>query len=305
MKRLAISACHCAFPRLGRCRARGRADRPQIQPCGGAGRAQGQGGAVLQGTGREIHRRPRQGRSLSELLALQGQRGTRGAAARLGAVAGAVDVEVQPARRQGVRRFRFAVSVERRGARPADDGEPDDGRTQQEAREQGGCAARLLGQWRARLHRQQAADHAGRFSRHENAHPGRQGAGCGGARARRHSADHRLRRALSGAADRRGRRRGQRSDEYSDPTVLRSAEAPDHLAPRPADLRARDQQDLLECAAAGCARPARSRGERIRRISSTPPRPRTTRTRSRRSRPRARPKFMSSPRRKRRLGSTN
>ena len=175
-------------------------------------------------------------------------------AARLGAVAGAVDLEIQPARRQGVRRFRPAVSVERRGARPADDGEPDDGRPQQEAREQGRFAARLLGQRRARLHRQQAPDHAGRFSRHENAHSGRQGAGRGDARAWRHSADHRLRRTVPGAADRRGRRRGQRADEYSHAAILRSAEAPDHIAPRPADLCARHQQDLLEFAAAGCAR---------------------------------------------------
>ena len=45
---------------------------------------------------------------------------------------------------------------------------------------------------------------------------GSQGARCGDARARRHSADHGLLRALSGAADRRGRRRGQRAVEYPD-----------------------------------------------------------------------------------------
>ena len=43
---------------------------------------------------------------------------------------------------------------------------------------------------------------------------GSQGARRRGARARRHSADHRLRRALSGAADRRRRRRGQRAVQH-------------------------------------------------------------------------------------------
>ena len=109
--------------------------------------------------------------------------------------------------------------------------------------------ARLLGQRRAQLHRQQAAGLAGRLPRHENAHSGRQGAGRGGARARRHSADHRLRRTLSGAADRRRRRRGQCRLEHPDAEILRSAEAHDAVAPQPADLCARHQQDVLELAA--------------------------------------------------------
>ena len=58
----------------------------------------------------------------------------------------------------------------------------------------------------------------------EDAHPGLQGARRRGARARRHPADHRVRRALPGAADRRGRRRGQRAVQHPDPEVLRSAE---------------------------------------------------------------------------------
>src|ERR1700722_380124 len=51
-------------------------------------------------------------------------------------------------------------------------------------------AARLLGQRRPRLYRQQAAHKARGLPRPQNAHPGLQGARCGGARARRHSPDH-------------------------------------------------------------------------------------------------------------------
>ena len=53
--------------------------------------AEGQGRRQVQGTRREVHQRQGQGRGLSELAALQGQGRARGAAARRGADAGAVD----------------------------------------------------------------------------------------------------------------------------------------------------------------------------------------------------------------------
>ena len=53
--------------------------------------------------------------------------------------------KVRPARDSGIRCVRPAVPDERRYPCAADDGEPDDGRAQQEARGQGGVAARLLG----------------------------------------------------------------------------------------------------------------------------------------------------------------
>ena len=117
----------------------------------------GKAALAVQGAGREIHQRQSEGRSLSELFALQGQGGAGGVAARLGAAAGAVDLQIRPARRQGIRHFRSAVPDERRCACAPDDGEPDDGRAQQEARGQGRVTARLLGQRRPRLYREQAA----------------------------------------------------------------------------------------------------------------------------------------------------
>ena len=85
------------------------ADRHQVQPRGGDQHAEGPGGREIQGTGREIHRRQGQGRSLSELAALQGQGRAGSAAARRGADAGALELEVRPDRRQGIRGVRSAV----------------------------------------------------------------------------------------------------------------------------------------------------------------------------------------------------
>ena len=156
-----------------------------------------------------------------------------------------------PLGRQGVRRLRPAVPDERRCPRPPDDGEPDDGRPQQEARSQGRGAARLLGQRRARLYGQQAADPARGLPRPEDAHPGLQGARRGGARTRRHPADHGVRRALPDAADRRRRRRGQCAVQHPDPEALRGAEISHRVLSRAAHLRARHQQEVLGRPAGG------------------------------------------------------
>ena len=75
------------------------------------------------------------------------------------------DLQVRSARGQRVRRFRSAVPDGRRCPRAPDDGEPDDGRPQQEAGGKGRLAARLLGQRRARLYRQQGAPLAGGLPR--------------------------------------------------------------------------------------------------------------------------------------------
>ena len=85
------------------------ADRDQVQPRRGDQYAEGAGGREVQGTGREIHRRQGQGRSLSELAALQGQGRAGSAAARRGADAGAVELEVRPDRGQGIRGVRSAL----------------------------------------------------------------------------------------------------------------------------------------------------------------------------------------------------
>ena len=71
----------------------------------------------------------------------------------------------------------------------------------------------------------------------------------------------RVRRALSGAANRRRRRRGQRAVQHLDAKILRGAAISHGVPPRPAHLCARDQQEVLEFAAAGRARTTRSRRE--------------------------------------------
>src|SRR6266568_8554718 len=68
------------------------ADCDPVQPRGGDQYAEGTGGREVQGTGREIHRRQGQGRSLSELAALQGQGRAGSLAARRGADAGALEL---------------------------------------------------------------------------------------------------------------------------------------------------------------------------------------------------------------------
>src|SRR6516225_10424044 len=120
-------------------------DHYQIQPRRLSRRAEGQSGFAVQATRREIHQWPSERGGLSELVALQGQGGTRSLATRFSATSGAVNLEVWTARRQGIRRIRSAIFDERRYACPADDGEPNDVRAQQEARGQGSRAAGLLG----------------------------------------------------------------------------------------------------------------------------------------------------------------
>src|SRR5215208_8187428 len=79
----------------GRTRGGAIADRDQVQPRRGDQYAEGAGGREVQGTGRKIRRRQGQGRSLSEFAALQGQGRAGGAAARRGADAGALELEVR------------------------------------------------------------------------------------------------------------------------------------------------------------------------------------------------------------------
>ena len=87
------------------------ADRHQVQPRRRRRHAEGQGRRVFQEARRGAHQGPRQGRGLSEQLALQGRRGNGGAAAGLGPDAGAVAREVRPARRARVRGVRPAVHL--------------------------------------------------------------------------------------------------------------------------------------------------------------------------------------------------
>ena len=92
------------------CRRNGSgADRDQVQSRGRAEYAEGQGRREVQGTRREIHQRQGQGRSLSKLDALQGQGRAGGAAARRGANAGAVELQVRPDGHQGLRGVRPAL----------------------------------------------------------------------------------------------------------------------------------------------------------------------------------------------------
>ena len=78
--------------------------------------------------------------------AVQGQGRDRSAAARLGADAGAVDREVRPARRQGIRGARPAVAVQGRSDLHQGDEGPGRQVAVQEARVQGHHRPRLLGQ---------------------------------------------------------------------------------------------------------------------------------------------------------------
>ena len=111
----------CAYWR-GRCRARSVgclgqcpvADRHQVQPCRRQRHAERQGRAQVQGTRREIHQRQGEGRGLSELAIVQGQGRNGRVAARFGADAGALDRQIRPARRQGIRGARSALAVQGR-----------------------------------------------------------------------------------------------------------------------------------------------------------------------------------------------
>src|SRR5665213_2192720 len=77
-------------------------DHHQIQPRRGQRHAEGQGRAPFQGARREIHQRQGEGRSLSELVALQRQGRDRSIATRLGADAGAFTAKFAPL---GVKEF--------------------------------------------------------------------------------------------------------------------------------------------------------------------------------------------------------
>src|SRR5262249_56310068 len=65
--------------------------------------------------GQEIHRQQGQGGGIRQFLALQGQGGARGPAARRRAALGTVNVQVRPARLQRVRGPRSSVHLPRRG----------------------------------------------------------------------------------------------------------------------------------------------------------------------------------------------
>ena len=133
------------------------ADHHQVQPRRGAEHAEGAGAGEIQGTGREVHRRQGQGRGLPELAALQGQGRARGAAARRGADAGAVERQVRPDRRQGIRGVRSAVHP----PRPEDAAQGHRRAARRKAAEaarcQGNDRSRLLGQRLQADERQQEA----------------------------------------------------------------------------------------------------------------------------------------------------
>ena len=113
MRKLILAAASIAALDSGRTRRGAIADRDQVQPRGRDQHAEGVGGREVQGTGREIHRRQGQGRSLSELAALQGQGRAGSAPARRGADAGAVELEIRPDRGQGIRGVRSALHPSR------------------------------------------------------------------------------------------------------------------------------------------------------------------------------------------------
>src|SRR5262249_40454810 len=96
-------------PGARRSGGRATADRHQVQPRGRAGYAEGQGCDEIRRARGKIYRRQGEGGGLSQLVALQGQGRARSAPARRRADAGAVELEVRPDRRQGVRGVRPAV----------------------------------------------------------------------------------------------------------------------------------------------------------------------------------------------------
>ena len=132
-------------------------DHHQIQPRGRDRHAEGQGVGKIQGARREIHRRQGQGRSLSELDALQGQGRARGAAARQRADAGAVQLEIRPARYPRVRSVRSALHPPRSEDAAEGDGRPTRCAPAQAARAEGYHRPCLLGQRLQADERQQEA----------------------------------------------------------------------------------------------------------------------------------------------------
>ena len=122
------------------------ADRHQVQPRRRDQHAEGSRRRKVQGTGGEIHRRQGQGRSLSELAALQGQGRAGSAAARRGADAGAVELQVRPDRRQGVRGVRSSVHPPRPRHLAQSHRRPARREAAKTARRQGHDRSRLLGQ---------------------------------------------------------------------------------------------------------------------------------------------------------------
>ena len=162
------------------------ADRHQVQPRRRAGHAEGQGRRKVQGTCREVHRWQGQGRGLSELAALQGQGGTGGAAARRGADAGAVALQVRAARREGVRGVRPALHLSRLRRAAQGHRRPDRQSSCSTSWKPRASRPGLLGQRLQGHVRQQADQDARRLSGPEDAHPVLEGAGSAdaGARAR-------------------------------------------------------------------------------------------------------------------------
>ena len=114
--------------------------------------------------------------------------------------------QVRPARRQGIRGVRPAVSCFRTRRRCARSPTARSARSCSSSSSQGHHRPRLLGQRLQGDERQQAAAHAGGLQGPEDAHPVLEGAGSADARARRDPAGDGVLGSLSGAADRRRRR---------------------------------------------------------------------------------------------------
>ncbi len=138
-------------------------------------------------------------------------------AARRGADAGAVELEIRPDRDQGIRGVRPALHP----SRPEDAAEghrrPARHQAAQAARLQGHDRSGLLGQRLQADDRQQEAADAGRLQGPEVPHPVLQGAGSAVPHARLDPAGDGVLRRLSGAADRRGRRPGEHLVEHLHP----------------------------------------------------------------------------------------
>ena len=200
---------------------------------------------------RGAHQGPREGRGLPEQPALQGQGRTRGAAARLGADAGAVAGQVRPAGGEGVRSVRSALHLQGHAVVPRRHRRAGRRRPVQEARAQGHHGASPAQGQRLRHHeRQPATAPSGRLQGPEDAHPELEGAGRQHALTGRHPAGDGLQRAVPGAAV--GRHRRLREHAVQRCTRRRSPRVAEGHRPCPTTATSRTRSSSTRSSGTAC-----------------------------------------------------
>src|SRR6185295_6450846 len=217
-----------------------------------------QGRGEVQAIGRKIQRRTRQGRTLSQQPVVQGPGGDGGVATRGRADAGAVGLEVRPARRARIRVVRSALSDSRCRYRRSSYRRRYWQEPVRKTRIEGTQGIGVLGQRLQAVFRESSAAQTARFSRSEDAYPVVQGTGGNDAGARRIAAGDGVFRSLLSASAKSGGWYGKSIIQPVHPENARGTVAPYHLQSRLPGVRGDHQQQILDRIA---CRYSRSTGE--------------------------------------------